>query len=235
MKPLAYLCALAFLLVMYAMGQVTRAEPPPVIAPIVRRVVLPPEPAAVAVLPSLGDGPMCEAPVVLPGTIPPSHLGVLIAEPPTDPERAEVERQIDRCARDVRAVADPWLVLALWRLEADLGVPEAARGILGASWCWEAAMRERPRAGDHGRSFGPYQMQAWHWAWCGARGPSDDIIEAANCYWARVEDRYRVRTSGCPERVRWRVAEALAANGPRYLPLGCAAESKHWKELQRWR
>jgi hypothetical protein len=217
-KLLTYLCALTFLSAMYALGSAIRAEPLPVIAPMPRS----PEPPA-------------NPPVVLPVNLPPSQLGVLIAEPPTDLERAEVERQIDRCSRDVRAVADPWLVLALWRLEADLGVPEAARGILGATWCWEAAMREKPRAGDHGQSHGPYQMQAWHWAWCGAAGPSDDLLEAATCYWARVDDRFRARTAGCPERVRWRVAEALAANGPRYLPLGCAAESRHWQELVRWR
>lgn len=226
---------LSLLLAALALVQMARAEPPPLIAPIQRAVV----PAEPAINPEpLPDGPMCEGysavPVPLDPPLP-SRLGVLLEAPISDAERIEVETQIERCARSVGKVADPWLVLALYRLESDLGVPPEALGILGATWCWESAMRTSPRSGDVGRSHGAFQMQDWLWEWCGARGPTMDVLDAATCYWSRVADRFESKGRRCPERARWRVSEALTANGPKYASHGCKAESLHWEELQRWR
>jgi hypothetical protein len=47
-------------------------------------------------------------------------------------------------------------------------------------------------------------------------------------------DRYHARNvEKCDN--PWAVAEALAANGPRYLQSGCRAESSHWRQMIRWR
>jgi hypothetical protein len=220
-------------LVVVGVCSASRAEPLPVIASVPSRVPVP----KLQRLEAMSDGLMCEG---YPGVVDvdpilPSRLGVLLEEPVTERERIEVERQISRCARDVGAVADPWLVLALWRLEEELGVPEEARGILGATWCWESAMRRNPRSGDVGRSHGPLQMQDWFWSWCGGRGQTQDLLDAATCFWSRVEDRYRAKAMRCQPHVRWRVAESLTANGPKYARFGCKAESAHWRELMRWR
>ena len=113
------------------------AEPPPIIGPMRSSPQsessspqtargAPPNPRE---LPPIGG--MCE----MPSGPSPTMLGVLLEEPVTEHERQVVETQIDRCVRDVRTVADPWLVLGLYRFEEVLGVPEEARGILGAVWC----------------------------------------------------------------------------------------------------
>ena len=172
----------------------------------------------------------------------PTLLGVLLEDSPTEAERAQVEAQIGGCRRQVRQVADPWLVLAVLRYEDALGVPPEARGILGAVWCIEGAMRSQaasggPLRGDvrNGRAMahGPAQLWPWHRAWCGLTElGADDLFAALGCYWQRVEDR-RARADGCAE--PWREAEALTANGPRYVAQGCAARSGHWREMEAWR
>jgi hypothetical protein len=174
----------------------------------------------------------------------PNEIGSLLEETPTVAESQEVSLQITRCLRSVGAVADPFKVLALLRLERVLGVPEVARGILGAVWCVEGAMRDEaakggPIRGDlidgEAQAYGPFQGHYWLWEWCGMRtAAADDLILAARCYWARVEDRYATIRGKCGHE-DWRVAEALTANGPRYQHYGCKAESQHWRELRTWR
>lgn len=170
---------------------------------------------------------------------PPRRLGVLLLDPVTDAERALVVRAIDGCQQTTRAVADPWLVLALARIEADAGAPP---GMLLAAWCREASMRTvgartgGPILGDWldgvARAVGPYQLHAWFRAWCGG-GPEQaaDLIWSAECYLSRVLDTLPL-TAECPN--PWRVAEAWTANSPKYIPRGCAAKSQHWEILESW-
>jgi hypothetical protein len=94
---------------------------------------------------------------------------------------------------------------------------------------------DRTMRGDvrHGiaQAHGPLQLWPWHRAWCGlSAGGADDIDAAARCYWSRVEDRRQARALDCAD--SWRVGEALAANGPAYLPHGCAATSSHWRQMR---
>lgn len=187
------------------------------------------------------DGPMC---LPLSEIEPPraTHFGLLVSEPATESERAEIYQQVDKCWRFngvknhwtasklLPQPPDPWKLLALFRLEEDLGIPEEYRGILGAAWCWESAFRSEPRSGDAGASHGPFQQQDWFWAWCGAYGPTFDIINAAQCYWSRAD--YYLRDGKCPGNILR--AEAMAANGKAYKNWGCSAVSLHGKELKRW-
>ena len=188
-----------------------------------------------------GDGPMCQAP--LPEEAPaPSLLTSLLEEPATEAERAIVMRA-EQCFHG-SAGFDPFLVLALTRYEVDLGVPADMRGMLSAAWCFESALRSKGRDGGPlrgdwkngvARAWGPFQLWEWHRSWCGlGDGDADSLLTAAGCYWARVVDRRQVRALkwGCEH--SWRVGEALAANGKRYLPWGCAARSEHWLEWLRW-
>lgn len=162
------------------------------------------------------DGPMC-LPFVEEDirVTPPTHLGVLLQDPATEAERVEVATQIMKCKRSVTRVADPFMVLAMLRLETELGIPDEARGLLGSAWCWEAAMRTKPRAGDEGHSLGPFQMQAWLWGRCGLPMRDDvvyDLPVAARCYWSLVT--HFLDDGKCPGNVRR--AEAMAANGMKY-------------------
>lgn len=148
------------------------------------------------------------------------------------PERVEVERHLSQCSRAGRR-SDPWMVLSLIRLERDLGAPA---GLLSAAVCWETGYTHGAR-GDwqdgHARAHGVTQMHGWWRAWCGWSGDWRDDLEAAGrCYWARVE-HYLPGVAHCNRPVV--VAEALAANGVKYGPWGCAAKSKHAEELEGWR
>lgn len=220
------------------------AEPPPVITEIRRNSSLSvksspqSEPELPPIREELPPIRMCE----MPSGPSPDIFGVLLEEDITEHERQVVETQIDRCLRDVRQVADPWMVLGLYRYEEVLGVPVEVRGILGAVWCIEAAMRIEAEGGGVIRgdwrdglamAHGPVQMWPWMREWCGLTDAGvDDLWASMACYWRRVEDRLG-KASECAE--KWRVAEALTANGPRYQVLGCKAESSHWRELERWR
>lgn len=201
----------------------------------------PADTAAVSADDSPPPGPMCGEP-----TGPwPSEEATLLEAPITVEERNEVALQIGRCMRSVGRVADPWQVLALYRLEERLGVPDELRGILGAVWCIEGAMRSEsvhggPIRGDfdeRGRAMalGPFQGHGWLWKWCGLDDAgADDLYLAARCYWSRVADRYQALQGRCGKKT-WRVAEALTANGPKYAADGCAAQSGHYQELVGWR
>lgn len=149
---------------------------------------------------------------------------------PTEAERVEVERHLASCSRASRR-SDPWMVLALVRLERDMGVPP---GLLSSAACWETGYTHGAR-GDwrdgHARSWGPLQMMGWWRAWCGWRpGARDDVEAAARCYLARV--LHYLDDGLCPG--NWTRAEAMAANGVRYRAWGCRARSRHAEELGRW-
>jgi len=191
----------------------------------VRRVLHDERPAAREAQPA--DALMCVAPL---------ELG---ADEITLDERRAIERQIDGCWRRPGRHADPWALLELLRLEDQLGVPDESRGILAAVWCVEGALRsDRVLRGDPrggvAQAHGPMQLWPWHRAWCGlTKRGADDLVGAARCYWSRVVDRREARAIECSQ--SWRVGEALAANGPAYLPLGCEAESSHWRTMESMR
>lgn len=182
---------------------------------------------------------VCTAPAE-PAHTPPTRLGVLLYEPVTQAERELVVRAIDGCRQTNRAVADPWLALALARIEADAGAPP---GLLLAAWCREASMRTvgaRTGGPIHGdwldgvpRAVGPFQLHGWFRAWCGG-GPDEaaELIWSANCYLSRIIATLP-RTAECGVG-QWRAAEAWTANSPRYIPRGCSAESQHWQILESW-
>jgi len=172
----------------------------------------------------------------------------LISYPASSAEWRIVYDWIDGCVSQGRVrtdMVDGLDVLGVLRLEGYLGVPPEARGILASVWCMEASMlttgtRGGPIRGDYSRGIarahGPAQLWPWfrHWCGLGDRGGADDLFSSLTCYWSRVVDRYHARaTSRCSE--PWAVAEALAANGPRYLKRGCDAQSSHWRAMMRWR
>ena len=166
---------------------------------------------------------------------------------PTMVERVAVERQVVTCSRQPGRKADVWGLLALYRLEEQLGVPEEARGILGAIYCVEAGAMAGERRGDWrdgvARAHGPMQLHSWAYRLCGLTdGARDDLEASARCYWSRVALRHAEMAQGNgPCKPSWSVAEALVANAPRYAALGCAAKSAHWRamehtvELEGWR
>lgn len=239
-----------FMLAPVAWLMVARAESPPMIDTSNLRVrtqtidvprPTPETPTADTTDRSPPPAPSCDLP-----TGPwPSEEGALLEAPITVDERNQVALQIARCSRSVHRVADPWRVLALYRLEKQLGVPDDLRGIFGAIWCIEGAMRSEASAGgpirgdldERGRAMalGPFQGHGWLWKWCGLDvEAADDLYQAARCYWSRVADRYAALAGRCGKK-DWRVAEALTANGRKYAPEGCKAVSGHVRELDGWR
>lgn len=226
-----------------------RAERPPMIdtsnlkrTPDTRKILPAPEPEADTTVDRMPPvAPSCH----WPSGPWPSEEGALLESPITVEERNEVALQIGRCSRSVHLIADPWRVLALYRLEEQLGVPDELRGIFGAIWCIEGAMRSQASAGgpirgdldERGRAMalGPFQGHGWLWKWCGLEvEAADDLYLAARCYWSRVADRHTALAGACGKK-DWRVAEALTANGRKYAGQGCKALSGHVRELDAWR
>lgn len=216
------------------------AEAPPVIEPMTQQKF---RPAVISAekehSPVLEPTPWCAEP----NHLVPDRIGLLLHAAVTEDERLLVETALYTCSRKPKKVADVWWMLMVLRTEVDVGIPEEARGILLASWCIEGGLRLAspdggPLRGDYrngvAHAFGPFQLWPWHRQWCGITDAgADDPVTAARCYANRIMDRREVRALSCKE--SWRVGEALAANGPRYLHQGCAAESSHWRELLRWR
>lgn len=183
----------------------------------------------------------------------PSQYDVLVYDPPTAEEYAAVEAAIANCGkRTSSAIADPYKVLALIRLEPVLSIPKELRGIFNAIWCIEASMRSEakhggPILGDGGTSFGPMQMKKGMVTACitrhglktddAAQAPHD-LIWAATCWAARIHATYPKAVVQCPDRP-WPVAEAMISNYARYSivkPNGsraydCTAASKHYRLL----
>jgi len=213
------------------------AEAPPIIEPM-RRADQKPAPK-----PKLGESGLYGQRCMPPRAPLLDYDELLIDQDITPAEFALLETALYECKRSVWRVADPIMMLALLRHESEMGVPDHARGIMLATWCIEGAMRMTAQSGGAIRgdirdgqamAHGPFQLWPWQRKWCGLKdGEADDILLAASCYWERVSDRREARALNCKD--SWRVGEALGANGPRYLPLGCAAESAHWRELTRWR
>ncbi len=218
------------------------SEPPPLIGEIAR-------PARVA-LPTTApqDGPMCqrEAADIEASSILPDRMGVLLEATPTQAEQHFVDRALTACESlrgPVRRVADPFQVLALLRLEQDLGIPDEARGIIVAAWCVETSMKARPGKGKQflgdfrdgvALASGSFQLHENVWAiTCnGTRNAPHDLLWAAGCWWSQVlkaADKAR-RVSGCPEEDILRVAEAAASNIRRY-GWRCNSKSSHWQML----
>ena len=219
------------------------SEPPPLIGDMVRRA-----PIAVAAPP--GDGPMCQSvdpDLRDPNPILPDLMGVLLEAAPTEAEQHFVDRALTACEGlrgPVRLVADPFQVLALARLEDNLGVPDSARGILVAAWCVETAMKARPGKGKHflgdyrdgiALASGSFQLHENVWALTcnGTRNAPHDLLWAAGCWWSQVlktEEKAR-RVSGCEEADLLRVAEEAASNVRRY-GWRCDSKSAHWQVLE---
>lgn len=222
------------------------SDPPPLIGDVVRPRA--PVPSAAAHDVSI-DGPMCVA-EKMSSTILPDRMGVLIEAPATESERRFVNKALEACGQlrgPVHLVADPFQVLALLRLERDLGVPEDARGLLVGAWCVETAMKAKP---SNGRAFlgdwrdgralasGSFQLHENVWAGTcgGTRNAPHDLLWAASCWWAQVlrtEEKAR-RVSGCDEDDMLRVAEAAASNVRRY-GFRCNSKSGHWEMMEAMR
>lgn len=165
----------------------------------------------------------------------------LVLELPSDAERAEVYAAIDRCDFRTRwDLVDPWMVLALLRLEHRLLIPEEHKGLLPAVWCIEASMRTESRAGGpilgdyrdgYPISQGPFQIQKWMARDCGGT-PEDrhDLLWAARCWVTRIHRVVPKAERYCSKRV-WVVAEAMVSN-PRKYRWDCRATSKHYSLLK---
>lgn len=194
------------------------------------------------------DGPMCVADKST--QILPDRMGVLLENPASEGERRLVNKALEACGRlrgPVHLVADPFEVLALFRLERDLGVPERARGLLVGAWCVETAMRATPSQGEaflgdwrDGRALASGSFQLHENVWSGTCGGTDeaphDLLWAASCWWAHVlqaQEKAR-RVSGCRDRDILRVAEAAAASPSRY-GFRCDSKSGHWAMMEAMR
>lgn len=220
------------------------SEAPPLIGGIVRRHL-----AAPPVMTPV-DGPMCQSvdpDLPDPDPILPDLMGVLLEATPSETEQRFVDRALTACEGirgPVRLAADPFQVLALARLEENLGVPESARGILVAAWCVETSMRARPGKGKQflgdfhegvARASGSFQLHENVWATTcgGTRNAPHDLLWAAGCWWSQVlktEEKAR-RVSGCEDADMLRVAEAAASNVRRY-GWRCDSKSAHWQVLE---
>lgn len=241
--------------------EITRTIPPTIRETVRPRVqIAQPDPASTAGNVPPADGPMCSLGEEYAGPWP-THFAVLMAEPATEGESRMVETQVQKCFRGHTKDADPFLVLALYRYEEDVGVPAEARGIFGAIWCTENALRMRsPRTGGPIRgdweggwsgAHGPFQLHSWAQDSdkcgltpppdckkndCFKEGGRDDLFASAACWWSRVLFRLEtpfVQSLKCKN--PWPLAEALVANQGKYGADGCKAKSQHWVELQRWR
>ncbi len=229
-------------LVLISQAAFASSEPPPLIGDMAR----PTRMALATAAPK--DGPMCQREVVESASSPilPDRMGVLLEATPTEAEQQFVDRALTACESlrgPVRRVADPFQVLALLRLEHDLGIPEEARGIIVAAWCVETSMKARPGKGKQflgdfrdgvALASGSFQLHENVWAvTCnGTRNAPHDLLWAASCWWSQVlkaADKAR-RVSGCAEDDILRVAEAAASNVRRY-GWRCNSKSSHWQML----
>lgn len=187
------------------------------------------------------DGPMCTTPP--PSGEVPTLAGLLLLDPATEQERRDVQKVIAGCSHlrgPVELVVDPFYVLSLLRLEADLGAP---RGLFAATACVESSLK--PRGKHAGRFYGdfvngeplasgPLQLHRNVWLSCGGT-PDDphDVLWAAGCYWSAVRRAAAKAAvvSGCRERDLLRVGEAAAANIRRY-GWRCNSKSAHWRVME---
>jgi hypothetical protein len=170
-------------------------------------------------------------------------ITVDLADPPTIEERIQVDAIRAACRHD-GAHVDPWGLLALIRIESDLGVPDHARGLLGAVWCVEAGLRTRSRSGGPVRgdyrdgvamAHGPLQLWPGTISSCrGRNGAADSLEWSARCWVARIEATLPKAARRCPDADPWGVAEAAIANVRKYQ-WRCDARSEHWRLMDRAR
>lgn len=150
----------------------------------------------------------------------------------------------------------------LLRIEAELGLPNHARGISLAAACRESAFRADPGLGDRGRSAGMFQFMAWakrRIKGAKTRDPRLDWKASAR-YWISHLIRQRSRVSkhckgrrGYETRRDMILASSNATavrspkctqrkpNGrctarvPRCARLGSRSETSHMRTWRRWR
>lgn len=158
-----------------------------------------------------------------------------LTEPPSFEERVLVEQLREVCPGEPPDV-DPFGLLGMIRLEAQLGVDRYRPGLLVATWCVEASMRTEtrdggPLRGDYRQgvamALGPFQLWPQHRKACGLTDRDAHNLEAAaRCYAARVEQVRPRAASKCPSSPE-RTAEAAVANIAKYR-WSCKLASKHW-------
>lgn len=162
--------------------------------------------------------------------------GLLLMEPASREEYAFIAAAQEVCRRWRGASADPFMLLALHRMEGDLGAPS---GLLVGAWCVEASFRSEsssggPIMGDGGFAFGPLQLHRNIWeADCGGdEADPHDLLWSAGCYWYRVTvamEKAR-KVTRCREKDVAGVAEAAVANVGRYR-WDCSLRSAHWRVM----
>lgn len=167
-------------------------------------------------------------------------ITVDLTEPPSYEERVMVDSLRDACRHD-GAHVDPWGLLGLLRIEEGLGVPEHARGLLGAVWCVEAGMRTETRSGGPIRgdwregvamAHGPMQLWPVTLHACRAQeGAADSLEFSARCWVARIVATLPKARRLCPDGDSWAVAEAAVSNVRKYQ-WRCDARSQHWQLME---
>jgi len=165
----------------------------------------------------------------------------LVRDPASPAESARVDAVLDHCPRARRELIDPFAVLALVRLEDQLGVPAEARGLLPAVWCIESAFRPAERLyGDVGRALGPAQFHEPHAKTCmgdyRVRGKDwrADFVFSARCWITLVNRNLAKAAERCGSAKAWQVAEAVVSNVVRY-GWRCDSRSSHWRLAERFR
>lgn len=188
----------------------------------------------------------CEAPVE--EHLPPTLLGVLLEPPPTQVESEAVDIVLSTCPN---GKPDPWVVLAILRLERNLDVPPEHRGILVATACVESGFATREGLhGDSGHALGMTQLHEPLAAWCidgdVSRTPRqwyeamtwqgvdwrDNWLFSVMCYLMHIERNLATATKKCGEEAAWRVSESMVASPARKWR--CTAQSAHWTLMETW-
>jgi len=172
---------------------------------------------------------------------PQSSYDDLVRDPASASERRRVDVVLDHCPGARRELIDPFEVLALVRLEDQLGVPPEAQGLLPAVWCIESAFRPAEKLyGDHGQALGPAQFHAPLARLCmgdyrvRGRDWRGDFVFSARCWIAMVVRNVARASERCGPARAWQVAEAAVANPARY-GWRCHAASAHWQLAERFR
>lgn len=196
-----------------------------------------------------------------PPAMSPTMYGELLLSEPSYEERKTVENIINNCPKHPRETIDPYRVLALLRLEDNLGVPEDHKGLLPAVFCIESGLQDEtenlqgdPVYDHHGnvkywRALGPAQFHqdaAWP---CMFRYPQYTVIDgidwrgdtyfSAQCWVHRILNNLKNAEKKCGKERAWKVAEAAVSNIRRYnwrceTTKYYLSESKHWRLMKEW-
>lgn len=175
--------------------------------------------------------------------VPEDEFSVLVMAPPTEEELLVIDAVAEGC-RHYGPHADPFELLALYRLEKSLGVHEWRPALLLGVFCVEAGLRTTSRRG--GPIWGDYRdgvpmawgpMQLWKTSRDDCRGTPDaahDLIWSGRCWVARTE-RVLDKASRFCDKNQMMVAEAAISNIRKY-GWRCNASSEHWKTADAiWR